>query len=129
MNNFTPRNSEVESESKSYTYIQSNYVGDIIKMKFLETRVIVYDTMAPFIVPSLLNEYAFEVEYRWGDCSATWVNLYKNWYKITLQHAILFQRYSCDNCVNDEDIVSCELNLELSVNSCNGALIKRTEEK
>ena len=35
-NNFVPRNSEGESKSNRYTYIQSEYVVNITKMKLLE---------------------------------------------------------------------------------------------
>ena len=34
-------------------------------MELLETRVLAYDVMAPFIVPSLLDEYSLEVEVFW----------------------------------------------------------------
>ena len=92
---FVPGNSEGDSEYKSYTYIQSEYVGNLTMTKLLETRVIYYDIMAPFIIPYLLCEYTLEVEYLWGDCSDTAVDLFKHWYNISLQQAILFQRDSC----------------------------------
>ena len=57
------------------------------------------------------------------------MNLFKNWSKIYLQFAILFQRDFYDHCVNDDDIFICEFTLELFVNSCDGDLIKRKEEK
>ena len=98
-------------------------------MGFLETRVLAYGIMAPFIVPELIDEYAIEVEYRWGDFASTGVNLFKHWSNISLQKAILFQKYSHDHCVDYEDIVRCEWALELFVNSCNGAVIKSIEGK
>ena len=51
---FVPSNSEGESESKSYTDIQSEYVVNLTKMKFLEVRVIAYDMMSPFIITDFL---------------------------------------------------------------------------
>ena len=54
-NHFVPRNLEVDSESNHYTDIQSEYVGNMTKTKFLEARVLAYDMTAPFIVPVFLN--------------------------------------------------------------------------
>ena len=54
-NHFVPRNLEVDSESNHYTNIQSEYVGNMTKTKFLEARVLAYDMTAPFIVPVFLN--------------------------------------------------------------------------
>ena len=55
------RNLEVESESNRYIDIQPEYVGNITRIKLLETRVLDYDMMAPFIVPDLVDEYALEL--------------------------------------------------------------------
>ena len=57
------------------------------------------------------------------------MNLFKHWSKIYLQQEIIFQRDSYDHCVDDEDIVSCEWNLEFFVTSFNSALINMIEEK
>ena len=124
-----PKNLEGESQSKVYTYIQSEYVGNINNIKLLKARVLAYDMMAPFIIPYLLDEYAPEVEYFWGNRDTTGVNLFKHWSNISLQQAILFQRGSYGHCVNNADIVRCEQTLELFVNSNDGALINRIEEK
>ena len=40
----------------------------------LETGVLAYGIMAPFIVPYLVDEYALGVDYCCGDHSATGVN-------------------------------------------------------
>ena len=66
-------------------------------MKSLEVRVLAHAMMAPFIGPDLLDYYALEVEDLWGDYSATGVNLFKHWYKTSLQREILFQRGTYDN--------------------------------
>ena len=98
-------------------------------MKVLEARVLSNDIIAPFIVLDLVYKYALEVEDLWGDRAAPGMHLFKHWSKISLQQEILFQRYYYDNCVDNEDIVSCECNLELFVNSCDGDLINSIEEK
>ena len=46
-----PSNSKGESESKSNTDIQSEYIVNLTKMKILEAKVIVYGVVAPLIVP------------------------------------------------------------------------------
>ena len=58
---FMTRNSEGGYGSKIYTYIQSEYIVNITKMGFLETRVLAYGIMAPFIVPDFIDDYAIEV--------------------------------------------------------------------
>ena len=40
-----------------------------------------------------------------------------------------FQRDSCENCSDDENIISCEWTKEIFINSSDPALIKRVEEK
>ena len=74
----------------------------------MESRVLAYDIMAPFIVPYFLDEYALEVEDCCGDRSDIGVKMFKHWSKISLQQAIMFQRDSYHRCVDNKDIVSCE---------------------
>ena len=75
-------------------------------MELLETRVLDYDMMKKIIPPDFLDEYALEVEFCCGDCDTTGVNLFNHWSNTSLQHEIIFQRDSYDNCVKSEDIVS-----------------------
>ena len=70
-------------------------------MKLLEARVIAYNMMAPFIVPDSFDEYDIKVEDIWGDRTAKSVNLFKLWSNISLQHSIMFQRYSYNHFVGD----------------------------
>ena len=60
-NQFVPSNPKGEYESNRYTGLQYEYFWNIFKMKVLETRVLAYDIMTPFIVPDLVDEYALEV--------------------------------------------------------------------
>ena len=66
-----------------------------------------YDMVVPCIIPNSLYMYALEAEDRWGYLYATGVNLFKHYSKISLQQEILLQRDSYDNCVDDDNIVSC----------------------
>ena len=54
---FVPKNSEGESESTKYTDIQSEYVGNLAKIKLLEACIMAYDMRGTFIVPILVDEY------------------------------------------------------------------------
>ena len=98
---FAPRYSEVYSDSKSYIDTQSEYVGNLSKMKFVEARVLDYDMIKTFIVPDLIDEYTLEVEDFLVNHADTAVNLFEHWSKISLQQKIMFQPESYYNCVND----------------------------
>ena len=62
-----------DSESTKYTNIQSDYVENLAKIKILEARIIAYDMIYPFIIPTLVDDYAGSVEYRWGNRVVTGV--------------------------------------------------------
>ena len=126
---FIPKNSEGESESTKYSDIQSEYVGNLTKVKLLEARVMGYDMLAPFIIPKLVDSRASTVGDRWGDPTSTGLNLFQHWSKLSLSTVALYQKDSYENCADDEDIVSCEWTKELFVNSSSPALVKRIEEK
>ena len=125
---FVPKNSEGESESTKYADIQSEYVGNLSKIKLLESRVIAYDMMAPFVVPKLMDAYNQDVQLRWGD-RADGFNLFRHWSKVSLSVVAQFQQDSYEACQDDEDIVSCEWTKELFTNSSDPALTKRVKEK
>ena len=75
---FVSRNLEGESKSNCYTDIQSESVGNINKMKLLESGVLDNDVIATFIVPDLVDEYYLKVEDIWFDPTETGVNLFKH---------------------------------------------------
>ena len=56
-----PKDLEGDYESNCYTYLISQYVGNITKMEFMERRELFYDIMVPFISQTLVDEYAFKV--------------------------------------------------------------------
>ena len=70
---FFPTNLEGGSESTKNTNIQSEYIGDLDKIK--ETHIMAYYMRYPFVIPKLVDEYSGAVEDRWGNCEATGVYL------------------------------------------------------
>ena len=66
-NYFVPNNLEGGSESTKYTDMQSEYIVNLAKIKLLEARIMAYYMRDPFIIPTLVYEYASAVEYRWGN--------------------------------------------------------------
>ena len=115
-NNFYPKNSEGDPESTKYTDMQSEYVGNLAKIRVLEARIMAYDMRDPFIIPTLVDEYAGAAEDLWGDCEATGVYLLYHWLKVLLLVVAQFQRDSYENYGDDDDIISCEWTKELFIN-------------
>ena len=83
----------------------------------------------PFYIPKLVDEYAGEVEDRWGNHVTTGVYLLSHWSKVSLHVVAHPQRNSYNNCNDDEYIVSCEWKKEIFLNSLDTAIIKRVEDK
>ena len=88
-----------------------------------------YNMRDTFIIPTLVDQYASAFEDHCQGCATTGVNLLSHWSKVSLCVVAQFQRYSYDNCNDDEDIVSYEWTKELFVNSSGPALIKRVGEE
>ena len=61
-----PKDSEGGSNSTKYTNIQSEYVGSLDKIKLLEACIMAYGMRDPFIIPTLVDDYAGTVEDCWG---------------------------------------------------------------
>ena len=128
-NHFVPNKLEGGYESTKYTDIQYEYVGNLAKMKFLENRIMAYDMRDPFIILTLVDEYAFSVEYHWGNCASSGVYLFPPWSKVPLCVVAQFQRDCYDNFSDDEDIISCEWTKDIFIKSPDTALIKRLYDK
>ena len=105
---FVRNNLEGGSESTKYTNIKYKYIGKLAKIKLLEAPIMAYDMRYPFIIPTLVDEYAVVVEDRWGNHTETGAYLLSHWSKFLLRVLAQFQIDSYDNCSHNEDIVSCE---------------------
>ena len=81
---FHAKNAEGEASNK-YANLQSEYAGNLAKIKTLKRRMDAWDMISPFVIPDFLDPYALSVEDRWDDRKLTGVNLLKNWGKFTLK--------------------------------------------
>jgi len=126
--NFCAKNAEGETSNK-YANLQSEYAGNLAKIKTLKRRMdTCWDMISPFVIPEFVDPYALSVEDCWGDRKLTGVNLLKNWGKATLKQCRNWQRDSFDYACTD-DLTSMEWAKSLMMNSCDVLLINRIGEK
>jgi hypothetical protein len=112
---FHAKNAEGEASNK-YANLQSEYAGDLAKIKTLKRRMDAWDMISPFVIPGFVDPYALSVEDRWGDRKLTGVNLLKNWGKLTLKQCRNWQRDSFD--------YACTM-----MTSCDVLLVDRIDKK
>ena len=62
---------EEGSKSTKYTNIKSEYIGILDKIKLLESRIMDYNMMNLFNIPTLVDEYFGAVEDRWVNRATT----------------------------------------------------------
>ena len=125
---FRTKNAEGELSYK-YKDIQSEYVGNLDKLKLYRKRLEAYDMLSPFYIPELIDPHAYSVNDRWGDRMTGCVDLTKHWSQISLEHACAWQRDTFDWCCDENDLTSMEWAKEFLTNSCDVNLVKRIEEK
>ena len=125
---FRTKNADGELAYK-YKDIQSEYVGNLDKLKLYRKRLEAFDMLSPFYIPAWINPMAISVNDRWGDRRAGCVDLTKHWSQISLEHACAWQRDTFDWCEDDNDLTSMEWAKEFLTNSCDINLVKRIEEK
>ena len=116
--------------SNIYANLQSEYAGNLAKIKTLKWRMDAWDMISPFVIPDfiVIDPYALSVENRWGNRKLTGVNLLKNWGKLTLKQCRNWQRDSFDYACA-EDLTSMEWAKSLMTNSGDVLLIDRTNKK
>ncbi len=112
-----------------YKDIQSEYVGNLDKLKLLRKLMIAYDLYNPFMVPLWIEPQAIGVMNRWGDRGSDSIDLLKHWSQVSLEHVCAWQRDTFDWCNDNEDLTSIEWVKELLTNSCDINLVKRIDEK
>ncbi len=118
-------------EELSYKYkdIQSEYVGNLDKLKLFRKRMEAFDMLDPFLIPIWTNPMAISVVDRWGDRKSEVVDLTKHWLKISLEHPCAWRRDTFDWCTDKNDLTSMEWVKELLTNSCDINLVKRINKK
>ena len=124
---FHAKNAEGESSNK-YANLQSEYAGNLAKIKNFKRHMDAWDMSDPFVIPKLTDPTALSVEDRWAERKLTGVHLLKNWGKLTLQQCRAWQRDSYDYA-SLEDLTSMEWAKSLMMNSCDALLVERIDEK
>jgi hypothetical protein len=116
--------------SYKYMDIQSEYVGNLDKLKLFRKFMEAFDMLDPFLVPIWMNPMAIIVVDRWGDRKSEVVDLTKHWSKIiSLEHACAWQRDTFDWCTDKNNLTSTEWVKELLTNSCDVDLVKPIDKK
>ncbi len=62
--------------SNKYANLQSEYAGNLAKIKTLKRRMDTWDMISPYVIPDFIDPYALSVEDCWGDRKLTGVNLF-----------------------------------------------------
>lgn len=125
---FRTKNADGELSYK-YKDIQSEYVGNLDKLKLFRKRLEAFDMLDPFLIPAWINSNSISVNDRWGDRKRGCIDMTKHWSQISLEHACAWQRDTFDWCADDNDLTSMEWVKEFLTNSCDINLVKRIDEK
>jgi hypothetical protein len=115
--------------SYKYKDIQSEYVGNLDKLKLFRKCMEAFDMLSPFLIPIWTNPMAISVVDRWGDRKSEVVDSTKHWSKISLEHACAWQRDTFDWCTDENNLTSLEWVKELLTISCDLNLVKRINKK
>ena len=125
---FRTKNADGELSYK-YKDIQSEYVGNLDKLKLFRKRMEAFDMFDPFLIPTWTDPDAISVLDRWGDRKLDVIDLTKHWSKVLLEHVCAWQRDTFDWCTDEDDLTSMEWVKEFLTNSCDINLVKRLDEK
>ena len=115
-------------DSQNYANLQSAYVGNLAKVGLLEERVNEYDMKSVLMIwpPKDLNAAA--VKDRWGDPKDAKC-LLTHWSSFLLDIVKQWQKDTNEECVDDEDLTSCQWISQLLDNSSATELIHRVDVK
>jgi hypothetical protein len=78
--------------SYKYKNIQSEYVGNLDKLKLFRKPMEAFDMFDPFIIPLWIDPNAISVLDRWGDRKANGIDITKHWSQVLLEHVCAWQR-------------------------------------
>ncbi len=98
--------------SYKYKDIQSEYVGNLDKLKLFRKCMEAFDMLDPFLIPIWTNSMAISIVNCWGDKKNEVVDLTKHWSKISLEHACAWQRDTFDWCTHKTNLTSTEWGLK-----------------
>ena len=124
---FHAKNSDGEAYNK-YTNLQSEYAGNLAKIKSFKRHMDSWDMSDPFVIPKLKNPSALSVEDCWAERKTTGMNLLRHWERLSLSQCKNWQRDSL-NYASLDDLTSMEWAKTLMMNSCDALLVERIDEK
>jgi hypothetical protein len=125
---FCTKNSDRKLSYK-YKNIQSEYAGNLDKLKLFRKCMEAFDMFNPFIVPLWIDPDTISVLDRWGDRKANGINITKHWSQVLLKHVCAWQRDTFVWCTDNNNLTSMEWVKEFLTNSCDINLEKRIDEK
>jgi hypothetical protein len=88
---FCTKNADGELSYK-YKDIQSEYVGNLDKLRLFMKRMEVFNMFDPFLIPVWIDPPSFSVMDCWGDRKSNAIHLTKHWSKLSLKHVCAWQR-------------------------------------
>ncbi len=115
--------------SYKYKDIQSDYVGNLDKLKLFKKCMDAFDMFKPFLIPTWIDPDAISVLDCWGNREHDGIDLTKHWSKLLLKHVCAWQRDTFDWCTDEDDLTSMEWVKEFLANSCDINLVKHIDEK
>jgi hypothetical protein len=125
---FCTKNADSELSYK-YKDIQSEYMGNLDKLKLFRECMAAFDMFDPFLIRTWIDPDAISVLDCWGDRKHDGIDLTKHWSKLLLEHMCAWQRDTFDWCTDEDNLTSMEWVIEFLTNSCDINLGKRIEEK
>jgi hypothetical protein len=115
--------------SYKYKDIQSEYVGNLDKLKLFQKRLEAFDILEPFLIPVWINSNAICVNDHWGDRKSQCIDLTKHWSQVTLKRTCAWLRDTFDWCTNDNNLTSMEWVKKFLTNCCDINLVKHIDKK
>ena len=100
--------------------IQSEYVGNLDKLKLFRKCMEAFDMFDPFLIPTWTDPDAISVLDCWGDRKVD---------SIDLTNMCAWQRDTFDWCNDEDNLTSMEWVKEFITNSCDINLVKHLDEK
>jgi hypothetical protein len=124
---FHAKNSEGKASNK-YANLQSEYAGNLAKIKNFKWHMDAWDMSDPFVIPQLIDPYALSVDNHWAERKTTGIHPLKNWGKLTLHQCCAWQHDFFDY-LSTNDLTSMEWARALMMNCYDALLVERINTK
>jgi hypothetical protein len=111
-----------------YKDIQSEFVGNLDKIKLFRKHMEAFDMSDPFIMPLWIDPNTISVLDCCGDRMSDGIDITKHWSQVLLEHMCAWKRHTFDWCTDNNDLTSIWVK-ELLTNSCDINPEKRIDEK